>query len=219
MYLGRPYGWTQVGGDASAIYVNTKMANIIKPTGWVNWDSTEISPSTTNNGGGNVLEDARFAEYGTTDLLGNPVNTSGYVYSHQLTASQAADFTVDNVFGAYNWYGDGYPSTDTDLVGTGPGLATGTGTADPTQSNYSWPAFWGDRNVNNESNTDTLQNDPGSYSNLLWKFGGAAWDPTNQTTLVANADSLVPEPGSTALIGGLIMLPLALRPRRRSLAR
>jgi hypothetical protein len=37
--------------------------------------------------------------------------------------------------------------------------------------------------------------------------------------MAANADSLVPEPGSTALIGGLIMLPLALRPRRRSLAR
>jgi hypothetical protein len=233
IYLGRSYGWTQAGGDAGSVWINTKIAtnggtSIVNPAGWLAWDANETNPSYSYEGGpnpnnGNPMEDGRFAEYNSTDLLGNPVNTSSRVYSHQLPGSLAADYTVDNVFGAYNWYGAGYTATDTDTYGNGTpvaGSSEANGSANPTDPNFSWPAYWGDRNINNETTSETagLNNDPISYTNSLWKLGGT-WDPTNQTNMAANADSLVPEPGSTALIGGLIMLPLALRPRRRSLAR
>jgi pectinesterase len=227
MYLGRPWGWTQPGGDSSTVFVNTKVASvggtsIIKPAGWLNWDSTEIAPTTTNNGGGNPAEDSRYAEYNSTDLTtGNPLSVASRVtWSHQLTASQAADYTVDNIFSAsYPWYGDGYTSSDTDTIGISGVSAAGSGSADPTASNYSWPAFWGDRNINNETNAETtspvdLQNDPGSYADTNWTLGGN-WDPTAQLLL---AEVEVPEPATAAILGGLIILPLVLRPRRESLA-
>ena len=219
MYLGRPWGWTQAGGDASTVFINTAMANVIKPAGWLAWDTTETT-ATNGKNGGNPAEDSRFAEYNSTDLTtGNPENVSSRVsWSHQLTAGQAADYTVDNIFASSpdTWYGLGYPSNDTDLIGTGPATvgATGTGSANPSDPNYSWPAYWGDRNINNETANDTLQNDPGSYSDLNWTLGGN-WDPSAQLAL---AEVEVPEPATAALLGGFVILPLLRRPRRRSLA-
>ena len=94
----------------------------------------------------------------------------------------------------------------------------GTGSANPTDPNYSWPAFWGDRNSQNETANDTILNNPAGYTDPSWTLGGN-WDPTNALSLVTGADLQVPEPATTALLAGLIILPLALRPRRRSLAR
>lgn len=223
MYLGRPWGWTQAGGDSSTVFINTGIGSvggtsIIKPAGWLAWDSTETNPATTNNGGGNPEEDSRYAEYNSYDLTSdNPLSTSSRVtWSHQLTASQAADYTVDNLFGetTYNWYGDGYTSTDTDTISNTGAPAAGTGSADPTASNYSWPAFWGDRNINNETNSETtspinLENDPGSYADSNWTLGGN-WDPSMAISLVS-----IPEPTTVALVGGLVIVPLLRRPRRR----
>ena len=217
MNLGRPWGWQQVGGDSSTVFVNTKVASvggtsIIKPAGWLAWDTNETNAANGLNGG-NPAEDSRFAEYNTTDLVsGNPVSTAGRVtWSHQLTASQAAAYSVDNVFSeGYPWYGNGYSSTDTDTIGNTGVSAAGTGSANPTDPNYSWPAFWGDRNINNEQNDDTLTNDPGSYSDLNWTLGGN-WDPSAQ---LAAAEVEIPEPATLALAGGLVLLPLMRRPRR-----
>jgi pectinesterase len=212
MYLGRPWGWTQTGGDSSTVFVNTKMTSAIKSAGWLAWDSTETT-ATNNKNGGNPEEDSRFAEFNSTDLLGNPLNTSGRVtWSHQLTALQASDYTVDNLFSeSYPWYGDGYPSTDASNPGTG--------SANPSDPNYSWPAFWGDRNSNNETANDTVSatyptpGNPSSYSDPSWTLGGD-WDPTMQlSTLV------LPEPGPAALLGAIAFVPLLRRPRRGSLAR
>jgi len=216
MYLGRPWGWEQAGGDSSTVFVNTAMANVIKPAGWLAWNSNETTANAKNNG--NPAEDSRFAEYNSTDLTtGNPENVASRVsWSYQLTAGQAADYTVDNIFASSpdTWYGLGYPSTDTDIIGTGPTSAAGMGSANPLASNYSWPAFWGDRNVNNDASNDTLQNDPGSYSDLNWTLGGN-WDPSAQLALA----EVIPEPATAALMGGLVILPLLRRPRRLSLAR
>ncbi len=232
VYLGRPWGWTQTGGDSSTVFINTPIASvggvsIIKPAGWLAWDANETNPAyippvtaqaplgTPNPNGGNPAEDSRYAEYNSTDLTsGNPETISGRVtWSHQLVASQAAAYTVDNIFSeSYPWYGTGYTSTDTDITGAG-NPATGTGTADPTQSNYSWPAFWGDRNINNETNTETagLSNDPASYADTSWKLGGN-WDPTNALSLAVVE---VPEPATMAIVAGFVILPLARRPRRQ----
>jgi pectin methylesterase-like acyl-CoA thioesterase len=226
MYLGRPYGWTQPGGDSSTVFINTPIASvggvsIIKPAGWLAWDSNETNPAfipagaSANSNGGNPGEDSRYAEYNSTDLTtGNPENVASRVtWSHQLVASQAADYTLDNIFSeSYPWYGDGYPATDTDINGAG-GPAAGTGSANPSASNYSWPAFWGDRNVNNETTAETsgLSNDPASYADSNWTLGGN-WDPTNALALAVVE---VPEPATMTIVAGFIILPLARRPRRR----
>jgi pectinesterase len=232
MYLGRPWGWTQTGGDSSTVFINTGIASvggtsIIKPAGWLNWDATEINPATTNNYGGNPIYDARFAEYGSYDLVsGSPLSTASRVaWSHQLVASQAADYTIDNIFGetTYNWYGDGYPITDTDTISNTGLSAAGTGSANPSAGNYSWPAYWGDRNINNEPTgsppmgneqtaTPNETNDPGSYSDNNWTLGGN-WDPSMQL-----AEVMIPEPTTAAIFGGLLIAPL-LRRRRPRLAR
>jgi hypothetical protein len=147
------------------------------------------------------------------DLSGNPLNVASRIsWSHQLVASQASDYTVDNLFSeSYPWFGQGYTSTD---------ATPGTGSANPGDSNYSWPAFWGDRNSNNETANDTVSatyptpGNPSAYSDPSWTLGGN-WDPTMQlSTLVLN----VPEPMPAALLGMLVFAPLLKRPRRDSLA-
>ena len=230
MYLGRPWGWTQAGGDSSTVFINTGIASvggtsIIKPAGWLAWDTNETNPAyipagaSANSNGGNPAEDSRYAEYNSTDLTtGNPENVASRVtWSHQLVASQAADYTVDNIFSeSYPWYGDGYPSTDTDITGAG-GPAAGTGSANPSDPNYSWPAFWGDRNVNNETTAETagLSNDPGFLCRFKldpWReLGSDQSDESRYHWLTPK----FPSRRTIALIGGLIILPLARRPRRR----
>ena len=216
MYLGRPWN-TQAGGDAAATLVNTQIASvsgtsIINSLGWTSWNSTETSASNANNGHGNVDEDARFAQYNVTDLTTGAPLGSTWQYSHNLVASQAADYSVANIFASPDtWYGDGYPSTDTDTVGTTSQTvgSFGTGSANPSDPNYSWPAYWGDRNVTDQG-TETLENDPGSYSNLNWSVAGG-WN----ATAALNALPQVPEPASAALLAGLVLMPLARRPKRQ----
>ena len=124
--------------------------------------------------------------------------SSRVAWSHQLTASQAAAYTVANIFspegvgtGQYPWYGRGYPAGDASIPGTG--------SANPSDPNYSWPAFWGDRNVNNEHGEANLQpfltrqSQSLRIRSLLDPIAGA-WDPNAQL-------ALVPEPASALLLG------------------
>jgi pectinesterase len=192
MYLGRPWGWTQAGGDASTVFINTIMPIAIKPAGWLAWDSTETNAANGKNGG-NPGEDSRYAEYNSTSDGSSPVDVSSRVtWSHQLTAGQAAAYTVGNIFspegtgsGQYPWYGLGYPAGDASNPGTG--------SADPSDSNYSWPAYWGDRNSQNETGNDNVLNNPSGYTDPSWTIAGA-WDPNAQL-------AAVPEPGSAVLLG------------------
>ena len=39
MYLGRPWGWQQVGGDASTVFINTKMPAAVRAVGYLNWNA------------------------------------------------------------------------------------------------------------------------------------------------------------------------------------
>jgi pectinesterase len=215
MYLGRPWN-TQTGGDAAATLINTKIASvggtsIIKPLGWTSWNTTETAATNTNNGGGNVDEDARFAQYNVTDLTTGAPLGSSWQYSHNLVASQAADYSVANIFASPDtWYGDGYPITDTDTIGNTGLPAAGTGSANPSDPNYSWPAYWGDRNINDQGpETATLENDPGSYANPGWTAAGS-WDAIAQV----NDMPQVPEPATLGLLAGALLVPLARRPKR-----
>jgi pectinesterase len=211
MNLGRPWGWQQVGGDAGTVFINTKMTPAVKNTGWLTWNSNETNAANGKNGG-DPSKDSRFAEFNSMDLSGNPLDVSGRVtWSKQLTASQAAAYTVANLFSfegspQYPWYGQGYPVGDL----TNPG----TGSANPADPNYSWPAFWGDRNSNNDTANATvsavypLPGNPAGYTNPSWTLT-SNWDPQSQFLAAG-----VPEP-STLVLAGTGALAGALVARRR----
>lgn len=206
MYLGRPWGWQQAGGDAGAVYINNKITSAIKAAGWVSWNANEVNTTGNTKNGGNPAEDSRFAEYNSMDLSGATLDVSGRVtWSHQLTATQAAAYTAAggasniagiNVFaeeynagtnpGGYAWFGQGY-----------------SGVADPTSPSYSWPAFWGTRNANNDTLNSAVTGNPTAYSDPNWTLGGN-WDPSAQL-------ALVPEPASLGLLSGAMAIILCRR--------
>ncbi|HEY2761821.1 MAG TPA: pectinesterase family protein, partial [Pirellulales bacterium] len=214
MYLGRPWGWQQVGGDADTVFINTIMPSAIRNVGWLAWNSNETNVANGKNNG-NPAEDSRYAEYNSvqSDEV-TPVDISQRVsWSHQLTAAQAAVFTVANVFSPeaqYPWYGQGYPAGDLNNPGTG--------SANPSDPNYSWPAFWGDRNSNNDtanaavSQTFPTPGNPAGYTNPSWPMGATAWDADGQLA------ALVPEPATLALftLGGISMLLIGYRRRLKA---
>lgn len=201
MYLGRPWGWTQTGGDSSNVFINTMMSPAIKSVGYLAWDSNEteanyINSSSEVTNSGNLEEDTRYAEYNSMDLSGNPLDVSGRVsWSHQLTLTQAQEYTVDNIFAEPDsWYGLGYG-----------------GVADPTNPDFSWPAYWGTRNNENETGNDLVVGNPTSYSDPSWTVAGS-WDPNAQ---ISNTLALLPEPTSLTLIGAAGLLACTSRRRAR----
>lgn len=196
MYLGRPWGWQQAGGDASTVFINTKMDNVIRAAGWLNWNANELNAANGKNGG-DPTQDTRYAEYNSTDLLGNPLDVSARVaWSHQLTAEQAAAYTEANLFAfegpmEFPWFGTGY-----------------AGSADPTDPNYSWPAYWGPRNAQNDNNSSIVSGNPTAYSNPSWTVPGN-WDPSTQLAIA------IPEPATGALLAAGVA-GLGTRSRRRT---
>jgi pectinesterase len=201
MWLGRPWGWTQAGGDASTVFINTKMDDSIRNAGWLNWNATELLPNNMKNDG-DPTRDTRYAEFNSMDSSGNPLDVSQRVFwSHQLTADQADDYTVANVFspeGSFAWYAAGYG-----------------GSNDPNDPNYTWPAYWGNRNSNNDTNNATvsaaypLPGNPAAYSNPQWSIAGA-WDPMAQIMAV-----MVPEPATFGLLGFGLLGLLGVQSRNR----
>jgi hypothetical protein len=118
--LGRPWQWTR-GSRASVVFIRTKMAPHIKASGWDRWNGT----GDANYPDGNLYPDSntRYTEFGSMDLRGNPLplNTipptadpnsttaegstrigvpiGRYGWEKAMTAAQAANFTLANIFG------------------------------------------------------------------------------------------------------------------------
>jgi pectinesterase len=68
----------------------------IRPEGWNQWDRP-------NNPNTNPAENTRYFEFASTDLEGKPLDVSKRVpWSHQLTAEQAAQYTIDHVLGDWS---------------------------------------------------------------------------------------------------------------------
>lgn len=97
-YLGRPWQYTTT--KASVTFISCKMDTHIKDVGWSPWDSGNSNPSATT----------RYSEYGSTDINGvNPIDVSKRVtWSHQLSSTEAARYTVANIFGPVSYWGSGY---------------------------------------------------------------------------------------------------------------
>ncbi len=197
MYLGRPWGWQQAGGDASTVFINTKMDDSVRAVGWLNWNANELNAANGKNDG-DPGRDTRYAEFNSMNSAGMPLNVaSRTAWSNQLTAAQAADYTVANLFSfepQFAWFDSGY-----------------AGSSDPNNANYSWPAYWGNRNSNNDNNTSVvnaaypLPGNPSAYSNPKWVIQGT-WDPAAQFAAV------VPEPTT---IGMVVTAVIAMALSRR----
>jgi lysophospholipase L1-like esterase len=87
-YLGRP--WRPYG---SVAYINCQMSGHILPAGWNNWGKAENEQT------------ARYAEFGSKTPDGKPLDVSKRApWAKQLTAEEAARYTVANVLGGTdNW--------------------------------------------------------------------------------------------------------------------
>ena len=82
-YLGRP--WRPY---AKVVFMECDLSNIVKSEGWHNWDKTENEKT------------AFYAEYNNH---GEGASTNQRVnWSHQLTATEAATYTIKNVLSGWN---------------------------------------------------------------------------------------------------------------------
>ena len=85
-YLGRP--WRPY---AQVAFINCKMGEHIRPEGWENWRNPENEKT------------ARYVEFGSQTLDGQPLDVSGRVaWSKQFSAEEAAQYSADNVLGDWN---------------------------------------------------------------------------------------------------------------------
>jgi len=68
--------------------MNCDLGNLIKPEGWHNWGSEEKEKS------------AFYAEYQNTGESFKPDERANW--SHQLTADQAKEYSLEKIFGDWN---------------------------------------------------------------------------------------------------------------------
>lgn len=97
-YLGRP--WQYSTSKASVTFISCKMDTHIIAAGWHPWDSGNTNPGSTT----------RYAEYGSTNISGSAaLNVSGRVsWAKKLTATEAARYSVGNIFGPASYWGSGF---------------------------------------------------------------------------------------------------------------
>jgi pectinesterase len=83
VYFGRP--WRP---NAKTVFIECELSNVIRPEGWHNWGKTENEKT------------AFYAEYKN---FGPGANTDKRVsWSHQLSDSQRADYTIENILDGWN---------------------------------------------------------------------------------------------------------------------
>ncbi len=82
VYLGRP--WRKY---AKVVFINCKMGDFIKPTGWSNWQNTD---------------NYKTVFYAERNSSGEGANKNQRVsWSHQLTEAQAEKYSVKNIFSGF----------------------------------------------------------------------------------------------------------------------
>lgn len=87
VYLGRPWQWN-AGSKSAVAFIRCQMGPHVNPVGWHSWGPNNDHPE--NN--------TRYAEFGSTDAQGQPLDVSHRVaWAPQLTAEQAAGYTVEKI--------------------------------------------------------------------------------------------------------------------------
>ena len=103
--LGRPWQWTDTNNiKSSATFIRTKMGPQITTAGWDPWNVS--GDANFPNGDPFPDEVSRYSEFGSMDLNGNllPVDGNGVPvgrvsWEDPMTAAQAANYTIANIFG------------------------------------------------------------------------------------------------------------------------
>ncbi|MCA9236984.1 MAG: hypothetical protein KDA44_16025 [Planctomycetales bacterium] len=174
VYLGRP--WQPY---SRAVFIDTKMGDLINPAGWSIWS------------GSNNHATAFFAEYNSMDLAGNPLDVSQRVsWSHQLTAVEAAAFSKE----AWLAGSDGWNP----VIATGPTADfNGDGAVDGRDF-----LIW-QRGVGQTGQTDNSLGDANG-DGMVDGQDLQAWQGEFSTAAAALAPvSAVPEPGAWALLAAM----------------
>ena len=82
VYLGRPWR-----AYAMTVFMNCQLPKGIRAIGWDNWKNAANEKT------------ARYMEYNNT---GEGADTSGRIWSKVLNATQADEYTLENVLGGYD---------------------------------------------------------------------------------------------------------------------
>jgi pectin methylesterase-like acyl-CoA thioesterase len=109
VFLGRPWFWFQSDKMPSVTYIRTRMGPHIARAGWDPWDYTgfpDVDPSLDRD------PRTRVSEWGSMDLAGNLLLDSNHdgtpdgrvSWADQMTAAQAANYTVQNIFGPVEFW-------------------------------------------------------------------------------------------------------------------
>ena len=154
--LGRPWQWSR-GSRASVVYIRTKMAPHMKATGWDRWNLAEGANETPDS-------NTRYAEFDSMDLHGTPlplntipptkdpnntdedpagstrvgVPVGRFGWAKAMTAAQAANYTLDNIFGPASFWNT--PGRQPDGFREAAASASG---ADPATFQYTDPEVAG----------------------------------------------------------------------------
>lgn len=98
-YLGRP--WRV---DASTIYLNCEMSEVVRPQGWNDWKKPEAHTAT------------RYAEFNSNGAGANPTNRPDW--SKQFSKAEARKITVEKVLGGADGWNPTAPSLDPKIGAT-----------------------------------------------------------------------------------------------------
>jgi pectinesterase len=96
-YLGRPWR-----AFSSAIFLNTEMSDVVRPSGWHNWNFPEREKT------------ARYAEFGSKGAGANP--RARVAWARQLTRAEAKAITKEKVLGGYDRWNPGRDKNRTALT-------------------------------------------------------------------------------------------------------
>ena len=126
--LGRPWHWDQ-GKIPSTIYIRTKIGSHVRAAGWDPWDAV----NNTNPDG-----TTRYSEFASMDAGGNPlaldgngVPTGRVSWADPMSASIAASYTLEILFGPANFWTD---STQPEYTGGVTGYTSQGASWDPLAS-------------------------------------------------------------------------------------
>lgn len=130
--LGRPWqndGTSNPPSNTKTVFINTTMSNVVKPQGWDVWNSN------TNT---SIIY---YAEYRSRRFDSSLVDVSQRVaWSFQLTATEAATYTLSNIFGSWDpcaAFADNCSYTPTPLV-----TSNFRGVKGVTNSTFTWNISW-----------------------------------------------------------------------------